>query len=193
MDVTQRLRIIKESADLVDHSKSLDTRLSRFDLIVEHAQALVKYEDRGISIFTESPSQILKQMQQRRSELILDGLSLELQGAQEKARLSSTPRAKITALSKVLLRVRDFRARDSSIAPLAKLESEIAAAIHGIQLNDYLESARKNEFKGHRKRALEKYYEALYFLRNDEIDDSLQADNIRVIESKIKELGGEIR
>ena len=51
-----------------------------------------------------------------------------------------------------------------------------------------IEDAKKAEFKNQRKKALDKYYEALYFLKNDEIDDSLQQDHISMIESKIKEL-----
>lgn len=54
--------------------------------------------------------------------------------------------------------------------------------------NACLEAARKAEFKGQKKKALDQCQDALYFLYNDEIDDSLQAEKIVEIEAKISEL-----
>jgi hypothetical protein len=76
---------------------------------------------------------------------------------------------------------------------LDSLEQQIATEISKTQLNGYLEEAKKNEFKGQKKKALDKYYEALYLLKHDDVDDSLQQDNIQFLESKIKELGGLIQ
>lgn len=68
------------------------------------------------------------------------------------------------------------------------MEIKVRKFLHETQLNAFLEEARKAEFKGNKKKALDQYKEALYFLRNDEIDDSLQAGKIKEIEKKISEL-----
>ncbi len=47
-------------------------------------------------------------------------------------------------------------------------------------------------FKGQKKRACEAYLDALYLLRKDSIPDDQQRTQILEIESKIKELGGEV-
>ncbi len=69
-----------------------------------------------------------------------------------------------------------------------QLEARVRRFSHQTQLNAYLEAARKAEFKGQKKKALDQYLEALYFLRSDEIDDSLQAEKISELEAKISEL-----
>lgn len=71
---------------------------------------------------------------------------------------------------------------------LDEMEIKVRKFLHETQLNAFLEEARKAEFKGNKKKALDQYKEALYFLRNDEIDDSLQAGKIKEIEKKISEL-----
>ena len=55
-----------------------------------------------------------------------------------------------------------------------------------------LEAARKAEFKGDKKKALDRYYDAVYFLRRDDVKDSLEEDIIGEIELKVKELGGSL-
>ncbi len=67
-------------------------------------------------------------------------------------------------------------------------EAKLRKVIQEIQLSSYLNDAKKAEFKGDKKKALDKYYEALYFLQHDEIDDALQTNEIEDIEAKIKEL-----
>jgi len=52
-------------------------------------------------------------------------------------------------------------------------------------LNKYLEEAGKAEFKGNLKKALDQYQEALYFLKNDDVDDILQSKEIASIESLV--------
>ena len=73
-------------------------------------------------------------------------------------------------------------------AKLDQLEARVRRFSHETQLNAYLEAARKAEFKGQKKKALEQYKEALYFLKTDEIDDLSQAEEISKIEAKISEL-----
>ena len=52
----------------------------------------------------------------------------------------------------------------------------------------YLEAARKAEFKGNVKKAIDQYQEALFFIRNDDIDDTQQRFEINEIETKLTEL-----
>jgi len=69
-----------------------------------------------------------------------------------------------------------------------KEEGQKKTFIHKTQLNEYIEEAKKAEFKDQKSKALDKYQEALYFLQNDEIDDSLQKENIDELKAKISEL-----
>jgi NADH pyrophosphatase NudC (nudix superfamily) len=73
MDVQQRGQIINDCMKLVDKSKNIKTRLSRCDLLIEHAQALSEYEDKGISTVDPSPSQLLSQYTAIRAQLVGEG------------------------------------------------------------------------------------------------------------------------
>jgi len=186
--VSQRARIVNDSMRLIDESKRLDTRISRCDLLLMHAAALAKYEERGIPTIKPPPSALLKQYGEQRDDLILQGLEAEVETAQAKAEVASTVKSKINQLSKALLKVQEYKTKTSDPAPLDMLEEKLQALIHQTQLDGYLQKARKAEFKGQRNKALDQYYEALYLLKHDDINDSLQADHIAAIEGKIAEL-----
>lgn len=188
MDVKQRGRIINDSMRLIEESKKLDTQISRCDLLLEHATELAEYEKRGIPSIKPPPSALLQGYRQIRDELILAGLDAAIQTAQAKADIATTTKSKINHLSKALLKVREYKTKSSDPTALHVLETELVSLIDQTELDGYLEKARKAEFKGRRKQALDQYYEALYFLKHDEIDDSLQSDHISAIEAKIAEL-----
>jgi len=192
MDARQRGRIINDSMKILNASKNLETRLSRLDLLVEHARALVRYEERGISVIDPPPSAVIGRFGGARDEIILECLRGDVDSATSRAAVALTTQAKVNALSKVLLKVREYRSRADNPEPLGALEKKVSDCIHKTQLEAHLDSARKAEFKGQKKRALDEYYEALYLLKHDEIDDSLQKDQIGRIESKIAELGGSV-
>ena len=61
-----------------------------------------------------------------------------------------------------------------------------------VRLGVEIERAEKLAFKGQKKRACDAYLDALYLLRKDSIPDDQQRTQIIEIESKIKELGGEV-
>lgn len=188
LDVQQRGRVINDCMKLVAESKKMETRLSRCDLLVEHAQALLEYEHKGIPTMTPSPSQLLAEYTAMRDEIVFEGITAEAEKALAKAEIAATPRTSINEANKALLKIREGRQELRDQAKLNQLEARVRHFSHETQLNAYLEAARKAEFKGQKKKALDQYQEALYFLRSDEIDDSLQAGKIGEIEAKISEL-----
>ncbi|MDP2718538.1 MAG: hypothetical protein Q8P44_01700, partial [Dehalococcoidia bacterium] len=53
---------------LIEESKNTKTRVSRCDLLIQHAQALLEYERKGIPL-NPSPSQLLSQYTAIRAQL----------------------------------------------------------------------------------------------------------------------------
>jgi len=188
MDVQQRGRIVNDCMKLVAESKNMKTRLSRCDLLIEHAQALLEYEHKGISTVSPSPSQLLTEYTAMRDQIVLEGVTAEVEKALAKAEIAATPRTSINEANKALLKIREGKQELRDQSKLNQLEARVRRFSHETQLNAYLEAARKAEFKGQKKKALDQYQEALYFLRSDEIDDSLQVEKISEIEAKISEL-----
>ena len=188
MDLQQRGRIINDCIKLVNESKNMSTKLSRYDLLKEHAQALLEYEHKGIPTISPSPSQFLSEYTIKRDQIVLESVTAEVEKALARAEIAITPRTSINEANKALLKIREGKKELNDKAKLDQLETRIRHFSHEKQLNEYLKAARKAEFKGKKKKALDQYQEALYFLRSDDIDDSLQAEKIGEIEAKISEL-----
>lgn len=188
IEAQSRLRVINDSVQLVNTGKTTATRVSRCDLIVEHGQALLKYENMGIQVCTPPPSEMVKIYTDKRGRIIKEGLREEARQAMEKSKLATTVNGRITPLTKVILKVNDYRKDLPNDRDLDILENGLKKVIQDLQLKAYMDDAKLAEFKGNKKKALDKYYEALYFLQHDDIDDRFQSSDINDIEAKIKEL-----
>ena len=190
MDFQQRNRIIQDCLKLISESKNVKTRISRCDLLIEHAEALIQYEQKGIPTFQPEPSELARQVREERDNIILGGAEAEVDKALAKAEVATTPRTSVSTANKALLKLREAREEMAEPSRLDVLERRVKAFAHKTQLDAFTEAARKAEFKGNKKKALDQYQEALYFLKTDDIDDAEQASEIAAIEAKIRELGG---
>jgi hypothetical protein len=190
IEVKQRARIIGDSIRLVDEGKTAKTRLSRCDLLLEHAEHLMKYERKGIPTISPEPSKLRAEYGDRRDQIIVEEIDELVEKAQEKARLATTPRAKVTALNSGLLKVQEIGKDLREPDRLRGAQTTLRTAAYRAELDGYLEAARKAEFKGNVKKALDQYKEALYLLKTDDICDDIQASEIAEIETEIRKLEG---
>lgn len=193
IEVNSKLRVIQDSINLVKESKNLDTRLSRADLVIQLTSEIVdSFESKGITVMEPSATDLLRRYKDGRDEIIKESLEQEYKKASAKSEVSTTAKTKINPLSKVLLKIQEYKSQLTKRESLDGLEQQINIDIHAIQLHFFLDDTKKAEFKGNIKKALDKYLEALYFIKTDKIDDIKQQDTILNIENKIKELGGNI-
>jgi hypothetical protein len=188
LEVTQRKRIINDCIRLISTSKSLETRISRCECLIEQSGALLVFEKRGIPTLTIAPSELLLQYRKERERMIVEGLKELVVQTLAKARLASSDSSRITHATKAILKIQDYIGKTSEPGALEALQNELKEFIHRTQLNVHLEAAKRAEFKGQNMKALDKYRDALYFLRHDEIEDALQKDQIETIEQKVAEL-----
>lgn len=189
-DVNQRFRIINDSMKLIEESKNLKTRLGRCDTLIEHARELTRYENLGINTITPSPSDLVSAYLARKDEIIVDNIEQYLIMAETKVEIADTSRKKINEYNKVLLEIEDVKTELTDKERLNKLQLEIKTKVHKIQFDSYLDAAKKAEFKGQKKKAIDQFQEALYFIKTDNVDDSLQKEWIDKLEKKISELSG---
>ncbi len=73
LDLVNRERIIKESMALIKKTTNLDTMMSRLDLVTEHLNVLVGYEQRGIPTTIPAPSHLLAELEKSRGQIIYRG------------------------------------------------------------------------------------------------------------------------
>lgn len=193
LEVASRLRVLNESVHLAGNSKKLETKLSRCDLVIAHATALERYEVRGIPVCNPPPSSFRRRFEVFRKGILVEQLEADEAAFMTKLGVLPSLKARLTEASKFLVRITAFRQQNPDVEELAGLAERVEVLQQREQLAVYLEEAKRAEFKHHDKKALGHYYDALYFLRNDKVDDALQYGEIAVIEEKIKSLGGEIK
>lgn len=188
LEVTQKARIIQDCMRIIDDSKKMETRLSRCDLLLDHAKQLLKYEIKEIDTFDPSPSELLNEYTPMRDQIVVEGVDNEINKHITKAEISTTIRTKITNAEKALLSIEQGKKLIKDLSKLKSLELKVKSFIHSTKLQSFLDEAQKAEFKGQIKKAIDQYKEALYFLKSDEIDDDLQKNEISKISQKIDEL-----
>ena len=155
MDLKQRARIVQESCKIIDSSKNLSTKLSRCDTIIQHAEELVKYEQKGIPTIQPIPSELITKIKQVKEDIIIKSLEEDLERAIDKATLASTQSTKISDLNKLLLKVRDFKEILNDNNKINEIEKKANNFRHRIQLEGFLEAAKKAEFKGQKSKAID--------------------------------------
>ena len=188
IDVNSRVKVIQESKDIINSSKKLDTVLSRLDTIVMHAQELRKYEDAGISLLTPPPSDLISYTEKKKDDMIISFTHKDVDGWMVKADSAASPKTQITQASKALAIIMEAKKKLLDPYKLNELELRTKKYIHDTQFGIYIDAAQKAEFKGQKKKAIDQYQEALYFLKTDDIDDADQIDQIRELEEKINAL-----
>ena len=72
MSVQSMARVISESLALIESSNRLDTRLSRCDVVIDKAKALMAYQGLGIPTISPPPSQLVVAMEKRKRQLIAE-------------------------------------------------------------------------------------------------------------------------
>lgn len=70
MQVNQSIRVIKESEEIINKSKNLDTRISRCDTILFHLKHLIELERKGIPTLNIPPSKLFEKVTNERDKII---------------------------------------------------------------------------------------------------------------------------
>jgi hypothetical protein len=189
MEIEGRLRVIRESAKLAEEGKTFATRLGRCDTMIEHAGYLLRFENKGIPTVTTPPSTLVAEAKRLRSEMVAQEATAVAEKAMQKAEIASTPATKERALTSGILKVREVAEKAAvDASAVATVERRLKNELHRVKLDGFLEAARKAEFKGNTKKAIDQYQEALYFIRNDGLDDVQQRTEIAEIEATLDHL-----
>ena len=139
-------------------------------------------------------SSIAKDILDQKVESIYKVLKNNYEIVKEKLLTLSTINAKVNQLNKLKVEVRRYYPLIKRFAvDINEFIFTIDKEISLLKSNDALDKAKKYEFKGNNKKALDFYYDALYLLRTDNVDDKEQRERIIEIENKIKSFGGELR
>ena len=187
----RNLQIIENSKDIINKSKNFNTILSRFNVIFENIERLKKLEEEYPDVTEPKPSEIEKFYLNEKEKFIKEFLLEEVEGSMKKARDTIGIKTKINIANKAIIKIIEGRKElkeEENMEELDEKEREIKVFVHKIQLDDFLEKAKKAEFMGQKIKALNFCKEALYFLQTEEIDDSLKKKMTDEIEAKISEL-----
>jgi translation initiation factor 2 beta subunit (eIF-2beta)/eIF-5 len=88
-DINQRGRIVLESIEVANKSKKPETKLSRLSLIKEHCDALIKYNNLGMTTLTPSPWEIINACDSDIEEIVKEYSREKITAAEIKADLAA--------------------------------------------------------------------------------------------------------
>ena len=192
VEVSSLLGVINESLDIATKTKRLGTMLSRFVVAEDACRQLLKYERHGVPTTDPPPGEFIEGISSERRIGVLEWIDRELSAARAKSGAATTPAGKTRGYSKLLENINSIYAEIDDPAEVAEAEMEVRRELDSVRLKVEIDRAAKLAFKGQRKRACEAYLDALYLLRGDSVPDVEQQGEIDDIESKIRELGGEL-
>lgn len=109
-DLESHSNIIKGSIPIVESSKNADTVDSRFNLLMEHAKYLHKYELKGIPTITPNPSFFLNEYRKNKDKFIIQALKKEFDVLVLKVFELKTVKAKLSHLENFNQQITKYKA-----------------------------------------------------------------------------------
>jgi hypothetical protein len=188
LEVKQRGRIIEDSIKFVEESKNLVTRLGRLDLIIKQLEVIEEYHKKGIPTLKPSPTELKKTFNDMRDGIIEETLRKQYDDVKTRLDVGQSLSRIEDAIVKLIMEIKEYKSNLNNKSHLDALENDIMKFQNRIQLGRYTDGAKKAEFKGQWKKALDQYKEALFYLKNDKFDDIEQNTQINQMNSKIEEL-----
>ena len=190
--IVHRVKAIQEAQDMLGSSKVFETRVQKCEEIVGNAEDLLPYELKGITVVEPSAAEMRSAYEAEREKIVVDHFRAETERILARAGLLPTPQGMIAEATQALIKIDEAR-RDYGVDDpgLHESEHQVRRFIQTTQLRSNLEEARKEEFKGNREGALERYREALFFLTTEGTDHELRRENAGEIEERIRQLQDE--
>ena len=188
MDIEQRTRIIEDNKRAAETTLNPASKISKLDIVVEHLDALARYERKGIKTIHDSPSAQLDRSRADLRRLVFRTAKIELKAVLKEIGRQPSPEEKVKTLSEYRLKLESYDPELRETAQMKNLEARVRDSIHRIHLNSALSEAQKAETSGMKAQALRGYKEALKFLNALEIPgpDALRRE--KIIHSKLSDL-----
>lgn len=183
-----RTRKINKAQDEIEDSKSLKNNLNNFNIIIKNTNELSKYTNLGFNIFNPEPSDIIENWNNDKDKIILDGLEADFKEGIKRSKIATTSNSKITPFKKILANIDEIENEIKNKEKLDKFKLKIKELKYEIQIDNFIEDAKKEQFKGNNKKAINKYKEALYILKNMDTKNLEFFSKENKIEEKILEL-----
>ena len=100
-------------------------------------------------------------------------------------------------VNRAILQLKKYAEYGLDPGALRAVDRGLKGLRHVLQYEDFLERARKAEFKKQAKKALDIYYDALYFVQHgdanrQDVDNDVRLEEVTALEEKVSELGGEV-
>jgi len=182
MAINRSLEVISESVHFAINSKNMGTRLSRIDVAISVAEELVNDYPKIDEFLSQ-----LTSFKDYRLELHMENIGNKINKHLDRANVAKTAATKISNASKALAEIEDgFRNEYTDKSRLEECKVSIENYIHQVQIEELKEKAERLEFKGQYSKAAAAYQDALFFIHRDNVDDSLQEEEISEFERKIE-------
>lgn len=191
--IERTLEIYVQSTDLINSSKNFKTKYSRIDDVERCLETLYEYEQQGVrEIFSKDVKSLMDGIPRLREEVVEEEAERIYSESLQKFELAKTSASKITAANRGIVKLTELERDTIGCNAISEYVQKLKNEVYKAELGKFIDAAKKWEFKENYKKALDQYQEALYYIRTDEYDDSLQTNIIKQIESKIVDMKNRI-
>ena len=188
VEVQSRLRVLDDSHRIIETSKNYKTLMTRYDVILENAKELLKYELSGIETINPKPSEIIEMAKADKEDCTINEIRTAIYKSIQKSELGSTPSGKTNPLTKCMVKILELREDLEDKTLFDEYEDNLSLYIHKTKFSIIVDEAKKLEFKENYKKALDQFQDALYYIKSNSLEREVLQGNIKVLESKIDEL-----
>ena len=182
-DYSEMKKEFDESMELFNTSTDFKTRLAHIDKAIDSLKWMEE-----VLPGKEHTSEKLPQLVSLKQALTYSDIKEQYETAMNKAREATMLITKVGHATTAQSILNEGLSLGIEKKTLAKEIGEANNFINGIQYEEYLAKARKEEEKGSIKKAIDQYQVALYFLKTSRMGGEEQSALVQKLEEKVQEL-----
>ena len=190
-DIAKGAEFITANMDKAFNVESVSVKLKLYERIINRANELMLYEKMKLPVMNPAPSFIADYYTQLKKSLVEGQIHKEITSMMERLTDEQPEKASLADLSRLRLKILKYRdAADYYNIPFRK---HLKNFIDKIATQELVYQGAKYRHNGQINSALSIYRRALNHLLTDDIPDSLQAKDIKYLQTRIATLKKQVR
>jgi len=132
-DILNRSRSLNYFLRTAEQSSEWNSKVECYGTVLEHAEVLARYEERGIPTIEPLPSVLVRDYKDKRDITVRKGLEAEIEEVQEEIRTNKNTKVNTKRLGRFLEQIRKFKSLLTKPNLLDDLEKKLEIAAQQIE------------------------------------------------------------
>src|SRR5258708_3904768 len=137
-DILNRSRSLNYHLQTAEQSSEWNSKVECYGTVLELAEVLARYEERGIPTIEPLPSALLRDYRVKRDTTVRKGLEAEIEEVQEQIRSTKNTKVNTKRLGRILEQIRKFKSLVTKPILLDDLEKKLEIVDQQIERSPFL-------------------------------------------------------